>query len=325
MAANWLAGPYRHCRGAITVAVMFQVRGGRQLPQLESNGTALSMAPDRMGWLRPSDPAEGITVLRARLAADGYLWLKGLLDRGEVLGFRRRFFEAMRETGLVAPDSDADEARYSSGGESGAAVGRVLMEVVRWAAYEAFCLSAPVVRFYEALFETPVYLHKRRLLRIGKPGDPHCTGAHYDLVYLRAGTDRLCTSWIPIGAAPVEMGGLVYMEGSDAFGRDLEARYARDSAGLSPQERLAAVNAVMTSGWLTKDLPSLAEQMGGRWLVADYEAGDMVVHSPFMIHASTKNVDAGGRLRLSTDIRYQSVRDRIDTRWANHWAPDDGL
>jgi ectoine hydroxylase-related dioxygenase (phytanoyl-CoA dioxygenase family) len=172
-----------------------------------------------------------------------------------------------------------------------------------------------VTDFYDALFDAPCYLHKRKLLRMGLPEDPHCTGAHYDLVYLRAGTDHLCTSWIPIGDASVEMGGLLYLEGSDAFGRELEARYARESGHLTPEERIQAVNATMTGGWLTRDLRALADRMNARWLVADYAAGDMVVHSPFMIHASTQNVDAHRRIRLSTDIRYQSVRDRMDPRW----------
>ena len=35
----------------------------------------------------------------------------------------------------------------------------------------------------------------------------------------------------------------------------------------------------------------------------------MVVHSPYMVHASTMNVDPARRIRLSTDIRYQRVRD----------------
>jgi ectoine hydroxylase-related dioxygenase (phytanoyl-CoA dioxygenase family) len=298
---------------------------GRELPPLESNGVALDMSPARLGWLVPSDPREGMDVLRERYRRDGYLWLKGLLDRDEVLAFRRRFFAAMAGTGLLEPGTDPGEGIYAGGGEDSRAVGRVLVEIVRWAAYEAFCLSAPVVRFYEAFFGAPPFLHKRKLLRLGRPGDPRCTGAHYDLVYLRGGTQRLCTSWIPIGDTPVEMGGLVYLEGSDAFGRELEARYAREAAHLTPEERIRAVNAVMTSGWLTKDLRSLAEAMGGRWLVADYQAGDMVVHSPFLIHASTKNVDPGRRIRLSTDIRYQSVRDEIDPRWQDHWSPDDGL
>jgi hypothetical protein len=37
------------------------------------------------------------------------------------------------------------------------------------------------------------------------------------------------------------------------------------------------------------------------------------------------NVDPERRIRLSTDIRYQRVRDEIDARWSNHWSLDDML
>jgi hypothetical protein len=79
------------------------------------------------------------------------------------------------------------------------------------------------------------------------------------------------------------------------------------------------------NGWITKDLPALADRLDARWLVADYAAGDVVLHSPYMIHASTCNEDPLGRLRLSTDIRYQNVRDEIDVRWSNHWSLGDML
>jgi len=44
-----------------------------------------------------------------------------------------------------------------------------------------------------------------------------------------------------------------------------------------------------------------------------------------MIHASTQNVDLRQRMRLSTDIRYQRIRDEIDVRWQNHWSLEDML
>ncbi len=50
-----------------------------------------------------------------------------------------------------------------------------------------------------------------------------------------------------------------------------------------------------------------------------------MIHSPYMIHAATMNMAADGRMRLSTDIRYQQVRDEIDVRWNNHWSLDDML
>jgi ectoine hydroxylase-related dioxygenase (phytanoyl-CoA dioxygenase family) len=70
-------------------------------------------------------------------------------------------------------------------------------------------------------------------------------------------------------------------------------------------------------------VPELADRLNTRWLMADYEAGDMVVHSPYMIHASTRNESPDGRMRLSTDIRFQRASDRIDPRWQNHWHPGD--
>ncbi len=290
---------------------------------LVSNGYTLATTPNRLGWLTPSDPQQPIEALRDQYHTQGYLWLKNLISSDEVLELRRRFFTAYADSGLLMPGTDPAQGIYS-----GAAVGRsktTLYEVVRWAAYEAFCLSKPIRDFYEAFLGGAVYLHKRKIVRMSKPGDPGCTGAHYDLVYLRGGTDRLCSSWIPIGDCPVDMGGLIYLEGSDAFGRRKEAEFALLNADLPPQERISAYNRNMNAGWLTKDLPAMANELDSRWLMADYEAGDMVIHSPYMIHASTMNVNSEGRMRLSTDIRYQLVSDDIDTRWGKDWSPDDGL
>ena len=293
---------------------------------LASNGYSLSTAPHRLGWLEPTDPSLPMKKLREQYQAQGYLWLKGILKRSEVLDFRRRFFEAFSETGLLKASSDPVEGIYSGGGEQKQEVHRIWMEAVRWSAYEELCKSPAIVKFYEAFLGGDVHLHKRKIIRFTKPSDPSCTGGHYDLIYLRAGTDRLCSSWIPIGDIPVEMGGLLYLEGSDALGRQMEAEFTRKNADLSPEERMSAYNKNMKEGgWISADLPALAELFNGRWLIADYEAGDMVVHSPYIIHASTVNADHGGHMRLSTDIRYQLSSDEMDPRWNDHFFAGDGL
>jgi ectoine hydroxylase-related dioxygenase (phytanoyl-CoA dioxygenase family) len=291
---------------------------------LTSNGFELSNRPERLGWLEPTRADLPAGQIWEQFQAQGYVWLKGILDRQAVLAFRRQFFEAYREVGLLAPGSDPQEGVYSGQREDPAWARQKLTEITRWADYEAFCLSSPIRAFYQQVLGGAVYLHKRKLIRYTLPGDPHSTGAHYDLVYLRAGTERVYTSWIPIGDTPVEMGGLVYLEGSDAWGRKQEAEFSALNADLPPEERISAYNKNMTdTGWLTRDLPSLAERLDTRWLAADYEAGDMMVHSPFMIHAATLNGDLANRMRLSTDIRYQLVQDEIDRRWAIDWAPGD--
>ena len=266
-----------------------------------------------------------MSALREQYREQGYLWLKGLLDRDDVLAFRRRYFSAFLPTGLLRADADPVEGFYACANANPGLIRKLKMETHRWAAYEAFCLAKPIWQFYEAFFDAPVYLHKRKLLRHVLPGEASATGAHYDLVYLRGGTDSLCTSWIPIGDIPHWMGGLVYLEESHHFGRRQEAEFSARNADLPPEERISAYNKNMSkSGWLTKDLPALAERLDSRWLIADYEAGDMVVHGAFIIHAATSNTCPQGRIRLSTDIRYQRAGEKIDSRWSEHWSFDDG-
>ena len=292
---------------------------------LTSNGFGLSSAPERLGSLVPSDPKTPLETLKERYRAQGYLWLKGFFPRDEVLEFRRRFFAAFEPTGLLELGTDPGDGVYS-GKEDKRLTNKVLMEQARTAAYESFCLHPRLWRFYDAFLDGPSYLHKRKIIRYLTPGSAWATPAHYDLIYLRGGTDSVVSSWIPLGDIPLEMGGLVYLEGSDRLGREMEAEFARQNATLSPEERISAYNKNMAEGgWVGKDLPAMADKFGARWLAADFEAGDMVVHSPYMIHASLDNTDDGGRIRLSTDIRYQNVRDEIDARWGNHWSLEDML
>ena len=76
---------------------------------------------------------------------------------------------------------------------------------------------------------------------------------------------------------------------------------------------------------LARALKPLADEYDTRWLIGDFAAGDMLVHSAHIIHASLDNVDPCGRLRLSTDIRYQRRDQPIDWRWQENWHDQDGL
>ncbi len=293
---------------------------------LVSNGYALPTTPDRFGWLKPSDPGTNLATLREQLNAEGYIWLKDFLDKDFVLDLRRRYFEMFETSGFLAAGTDPVEGIYTTGDYDKQLVRERAIEFVRWASYEAFCYAPRIWKYYEAFLGGPVYLHKRKIVRHTTVDDTSSTGAHYDLTYLRGGTDSVLTSWIPIGDIPVEMGGLVYLEGSHTYGRQAEAEFSAKNRELPPEERISAYNRNMVnSGWLSKDLPSLADRLNARWLAADYETGDMVIHTAYMIHAATVNTSPERRVRLSTDIRYQLVREPIDERWTNHVAPGDGL
>ncbi|GCE11932.1 phytanoyl-CoA dioxygenase family protein [Tengunoibacter tsumagoiensis] len=270
---------------------------------LVSNGYTLAMTSERLGWLEPRTANLPMEQLRETYHQQGYLWLKGFFKRDMVLKFRDFFFETIAERGLQA-----------------------YFEIITSREYEEFCTMPHLWNFYKEFLQGPPYLHRRKMLRFNIPGEDHCTGGHYDLIYLRSGTDRLCTSWIPLDDIPVEMGGLIYLEHSDAAGRQLEAEFRAKNAELPSEERISAYNRNMrANGWVSTNLAEMAERFNTRWLVADYEAGDMVIHSPYMIHAATLNNDPLLRTRLSTDIRFQCVDDEIDQRWAKDWSLGDDL
>jgi ectoine hydroxylase-related dioxygenase (phytanoyl-CoA dioxygenase family) len=270
---------------------------------LISNGYPLLMTPERLGWLVPTDADLPVEQLREIYRQQGYLWLKGFFARDVVLHFRDHFFETIFSRGPQA-----------------------FFEILGSQEYQDFCTMPRLWNFYRKFLQGQPYLHKRKLIRFNSPGEDHCTGGHYDLIYLRAGTDRFCSSWIPLGDTPVEMGGLMYLEHSDMLGRQMEAEFRVKNADLPPEERISAYNRNMReNGWVSIDLVSMAQHFNSRWLIADYEAGDMVIHSPYIIHAATLNNDPQSRTRLSTDIRFQRVDDAIDPRWARDWSLGDDL
>jgi hypothetical protein len=282
---------------------------------LTSNGFVLDESPRRLGRLEPVPDAErnDRAALWRRMRRDGYLLLPRALSPGDVLAFRRHYFAAMVGTGLVARGSDPALGRAGDDELDAAEFRRRLFgQIVPGAGYAQFCNQPALRDWFRWLYGDEPFLHRRKIIRHVRPGEAGigtATHAHYDLVYIREGTDRLLSVWIPLGDCPVERGGLVYLEGS-------HHRVRRDEVDGMLKRPAASI---------TADLPALAGQHDSRWLVTDYSAGDIVVHSPYIVHASLDNADADGIIRLSTDIRYQRVDEPIDWRWQSDWSDDDGL
>lgn len=273
---------------------------------LTSNGYVLDESPQRLGRLTPvpqAERSERDRLLR-RLAEDGYLYLPGFLDAERVLAFRRFYFDRLAPSGL---------SEHGGGDVDQAAMRSILYRsIVPGPEYEAFCRSPEIVAFFRWLLEDEVHLHRRKILRHTRPGEAGvgaATQAHYDLLYLRGGSDRVLTLWVPLGDCPVERGGLIYLEGSRHWVLEEERQRT---------DKLPAAS-------ITADLPGLADEHDARWLITDYAAGDVMVHTAHTVHAALDNVADDRLMRLSTDIRYQRSTEEIDARWQNHWHHLDGL
>ena len=283
---------------------------------LTSNGFVLDERPERLGQLvaTPDSELPDRDRLWDRLRRQGYLYLPGLLDPDEVTSFRRYYFDTLAPSGLVREGSDPVDGFVGEEPDRARLRSILFGSIVPGPEYQAFCTQPAIRDWFGWFLGDEVHLHRRKILRHTRPqetGIGTATQAHYDLLYLRGGTDRVLSLWVPLGDVPPARGGLCYLEASHR--------------PVLAEEAAAAAANIRPARAMTPDLPGLAEQYDSRWLVNDYRAGDVVVHSAHLIHAALDNVDPEGRIRLSTDIRYQRVSDPIDWRWDNHWHIEDGL
>ena len=78
-----------------------------------------------------------------------------------------------------------------------------------------------------------------------------------------------------------------------------------------------------STGAYGADAVEVGDELGGRWLTADYAAGDLLVFCMDLMHASGDNQTE--RIRLSTDTRYQPAAEPIDGRWIGDDPPAHGI
>jgi Phytanoyl-CoA dioxygenase (PhyH) len=282
---------------------------------ITSNGYVLDQSPARFAHLSPVPASERADrdALWRRLREDGYLYLSNHLDPDVVNSFREYYFTKLAETGLVRVGTEPSLGVGAPGEVDRASLRRILFdEIVPGAAYGGLTAHPDIKDWFAWLLGDEVHLHKRKIIRHVRPGETGigtATQAHYDLVYLREGSEHVLSMWIPLGDTPIEMGGLAYLEGSHHWALAAERNGTRKHPAAS----------------ITADLPGLADTHDARWLLSDFHAGDVMVHSAYTVHAATDNVDPQNRIRLSTDIRYQRAGEPIDWRWQEHWSDQDGL
>jgi ectoine hydroxylase-related dioxygenase (phytanoyl-CoA dioxygenase family) len=82
-----------------------------------------------------------------------------------------------------------------------------------------------------------------------------------------------------------------------------------------PEQKKRAEDGGWTfTGTLSHNPPVVRNKFGGRWLTAEFEAGDFLTFGMFLVHASCDNRTAD-RLRISSDSRYQRASEPVDDRW----------
>lgn len=71
------------------------------------------MNQQNLGWLQPVYAGStSLDDMREQFMDQGYLWVKGLVPRSDILDFRRKYFEFMKPTGVLKEGTDPIEGIY---------------------------------------------------------------------------------------------------------------------------------------------------------------------------------------------------------------------
>lgn len=245
----------------------------------------------------PPALAADAPALRARAAADGYLFLPGLLPAALVADLRAFVRAECEPRGWIRPaagNPPVFEARPGArlrghGWDDPEWV--ALQRAVRLhPAFHALAGCAPVQAVLGALWGEPARPATANMCWVKLPGSPaQTTRPHQDRFYL-PDTPRFQTLWVPLVTTPFEVGPLGVVPGSHA-------------AGLRPH---------------VDNLTGIAVTRAERWHSSAVEPGDVVFFGELTIHCAWSNVSATA-VRVSLDIRYEPQSAGPET--ALHPAP----
>lgn len=268
-----------------------------------------SVPAELLGRMRDSRPiADEPAALRARFAAEGYLYFRGLLDPEVVRAARSEVLARIEAVGEVKPGTDGIFTGTSTRAAKEPDLGAFWKSVSEGPKFCAATRDPRIARVVAALAEEDVRPQDYVFLRVGVPG--RSTELHFDYPFFARDHDRVWTVWLPVGDAPMTRGPLLIVEGSHKFTDLIEGVKGHNISQNSERKASFGIDAV-----------SFARQRRTRLLSADFLAGDMALFGMYTAHASLDHHDAAGRVRISCDLRWQGKSAPMDERY---FGPNPG-
>ena len=248
-------------------------------------------------------------ALCARLEADGYLLLRGLHDAAAVMAARREVFERLEAVGEVAPPAVEGIATGASRRREAADdLGAFWRSVSEGPLLRAVTHGPRIRAIVGRILDEPARPHDYMFLRPAPVG--RSTGPHCDYPFFTRATERVVTVWTALGPVPLSDGPIVVVEGSHRFD-DLVAETRGFDVARDPDRRATR----------PENHVAFARSRGARLLSADFGPGDMLVFGMFTWHGALDNRSPAGRIRISSDVRFQPAGEPEDPRY---FGPDPG-
>ncbi len=242
-------------------------------------------------------------ALRARLVEDGYLYLRGVVDRDAIMAARREVFERLVRVGEIKdPAIDGIATGDSKRTEIEPDLGAFWRSVSEGRKLRAASNGRDMQRIMSLIFGEPARNQDYIFLRAGAQG--RATGLHFDDPFFTRAHDPVGTVWMPIGDVPVEDGPIVVVEGSNKYRDLIDPMIGFDISKDNTRKADFGADAI-----------SFATSRGTRLLTQNFQAGDIAMFGMYTAHGSLDNHSPIDRVRLSCDLRWQPASLPLDDRY----------
>ena len=216
-----------------------------------------------------NDPAE----LQRRIADEGYLFFKQLMNPDKVRELRREMMSAIQRVGWLVAGTDPMDGiadmnmRYTEGDNEYSAG---YAEVYKLENFHRSAHWAEFIDMAAKILGAPIMPFPQKVARIWFPKyTEHTTPTHQDFVHFQ-GSFQALTCWAPVGDCPIELGGLAVIPRSHKVNRVLEHHFSLGAGGLIVDE-------------------TAHEDVDPVWHSTDYEMGDALFFPALTIHKALPN------------------------------------
>jgi hypothetical protein len=247
--------------------------------------------------------------LRERLAAEGYLLLRQIVDQTTIGAARAEVFGRLADVGEIKPPAiDGIATGESRRRELVGDLGQFWRSVCCGAAFRKATHGKQMLDLMTLLLGEPAQAHNYLFLRPGRPG--LSTRLHYDLPFFSRGSDRVYTAWLALGDIPISDGPLMIAENSNRYD-DL----------IDPIRLIDYDSTESPTVQVMGDTVQFVKDRAGRLLTTSFGPGDLVVFDMVTLHGTLDNHSPTGRVRLSCDVRWQPAKDPVDPRYCGDEPP----
>jgi ectoine hydroxylase-related dioxygenase (phytanoyl-CoA dioxygenase family) len=223
-------------------------------------------------------------ALRARLAEDGYLLIRGILDLDLLHSLRADITRILADLGWIDAQ---DPLRAIAVGlpfrEGDPGFDEAMRHIGKLESLHAFKHQPAAMDLMRVVLDDTAFPHPLGIVRLTFPETPETTTPPHQDYPNNQGSVELTACWMPLGDVPGELGGLAVLRGSHRYGR-LPLQFH-----LGPGSRAAVLSSQMSEL---------------QWVSTDFNAGDVLVFPALTVHSARVNRTAD-RMRISCDFRYQ--------------------